>query len=481
MSLISFGAITSCSKEDTVDKSSVIKPVNKPTPKPDGGSDTDPVNPGGSSTDPDNNKPSLKGLHVEGRFLKDENGNVVNLHGFAQTYSSWFNEGNKYWSGYDVDGCLKYNKRMIDGIYQKGWHMTWMRLHMDPQWTTTPGYKRSKFNGSDEADIAGFDEDRFRKYLDEIYVPMAEYAISHGMVVVMRPPGVCPHILCTSEHWEETKNLPWSYTENNTTYNGKYLAQDYQEYLKTIWDIVSNHPSLCNNPYIQFELANEPVYIWDPEIKDYGNRWDKDKGWVNTDNMKKICTEIFQSVVDVIRDNGCNNVLWVPGPAYQGDYTGYAKYPIKDPADNFGYAVHCYPGWFGSDGNNGDGGVGNGSYAEFSKQFNEKVGCVASKRPIIVTELDWARPGFARSGYLGTWGTGYTGVAGKGGFGANFKRIADEMGNVSWLTFVWEHHLAEFDPDHEEDGGADKTGLYDWESGVYPVYQWFNEYWDEMQ
>jgi hypothetical protein len=31
-------------------------------------------------------------LHVEGRFLKDPHGNVVNLHGFAQTYSPYFNE-----------------------------------------------------------------------------------------------------------------------------------------------------------------------------------------------------------------------------------------------------------------------------------------------------------------------------------------------------------------------------------------------------
>ena len=418
---------------------------------------------------PSDDSKVASGLHVDGKYLKDENGKIVNLHGFAQTYSAWFNEQGKYWSGLDVAGCMKYNKEKIDGIVKAGWHMTWMRLHMDPTWTNTPGTKRSDASGSDEADITNFDPKLLQKYLDELYVPMAEYAISKGMKVVMRPPGVCPHIITTSEHYTETSHLSLK--------EGKpYPSQDYQEYLKTVWNIVSQHPKLCNNPNVMFELANEPVYIWDPEAKNYGPRWDNAKGWIDGDNYYKIETEIFQSVVDVIRANGCDNVLWVPGVAYQGDYRGYAKFPIK--GSNIGYAVHCYPGWFGSDGNNGDGGVGTGSYTEFRKQFDEKVGCIASKAPIIVTELDWARPEFARQGYLGTWGTGYTGEAGKGGFGANFKRIADEYGNVSWLTFVWEHHLAAFDPTHPEDGGADGTGLYDYQSGVYPLYQWFNDYYN---
>ena len=31
-------------------------------------------------------------LHVDGRYFKDPSGNIVNLHGFAQTYSPWFNQ-----------------------------------------------------------------------------------------------------------------------------------------------------------------------------------------------------------------------------------------------------------------------------------------------------------------------------------------------------------------------------------------------------
>jgi len=52
-------------------------------------------------------------LHVEGRSLKDPHGNIVKLHGFAQTYSPWFNKPGIKWSNYNVAACLTYNK----GLY----------------------------------------------------------------------------------------------------------------------------------------------------------------------------------------------------------------------------------------------------------------------------------------------------------------------------------------------------------------------------
>ena len=58
---------------------------------------------------------------------------------------------------------------------------------MDPYWSNRPGA-----SVSGENDISAFDFDRFCKYLDAVFVPMAEYAISKGLYVVMRPPGVCP-------------------------------------------------------------------------------------------------------------------------------------------------------------------------------------------------------------------------------------------------------------------------------------------------
>ena len=174
---------------------------------------------------------SLPALHVEGQFLVDANGKRVNLHGFAQTFSPWFNERGTKWSNYDVSGCLSYNKGIIDKVMAAGWKMTFVRQHMDPYWSNTPGV-----NVTGENDISAFDFNRFKQYLDEVFVPMAEYAISKGLYVVMRPPGVCPEKIT--------------------------IGDAYQQYLIKVWDYVAQHPKLKDNGAILFELANEPIGIY---------------------------------------------------------------------------------------------------------------------------------------------------------------------------------------------------------------------------
>ena len=159
---------------------------------------------------------TYSGIRVEGRFLVDTEGKQVNLHGFAQTYSPWFNEQMTKWNNYDVQACLTYNKGLIDQMLIKGWEMDFVRLHMDPYWSNTPGVQTTGEN-----DISAFSMERFKKYLDEVFVPMAEYMISKGMYVVMRPPGVCPHEIA--------------------------VGDAYQDYLNNVWDVVSRHPKLSNN------------------------------------------------------------------------------------------------------------------------------------------------------------------------------------------------------------------------------------------
>ena len=63
---------------------------------------------------------SLSPLHVDGPFLVNAEGRRVNLHGFAQTFSPWFNEQGTKWTNYDVNKCLSYNKGIIDGIMNAG-------------------------------------------------------------------------------------------------------------------------------------------------------------------------------------------------------------------------------------------------------------------------------------------------------------------------------------------------------------------------
>jgi len=354
-------------------------------------------------------------LRVEGRYLKDSYGHVVNLHGFGQTYSPWFNEQGTKWSNYNVNACLSYNKGLIDKIGSAGWKMNFIRLHMDPYWSNTPGCT-PKYHEAHNC----FSETRFRKYLDEVFVPMAEYAISKGLYVVMRPPGVSP---------EKIK-----------------IGDDYHQYLIKVWGIVAKHAKLMNNPNIMFELANEPIDILGTD----GTYGAGTQG--HFDNLKTF----FQTIVDTIRTT-TDNILWVPGLGYQSLYAGYAANPIE--GQNIGYAVHVYPGWF----NSGQG------YEPFQKGWDSQVQPVADFAPVIVTEMDWAPEKYGKS-----WGKDVTGTAGGSGFGANFKKITDDCGNVSWMLFTGPELLAQFG---NPNAPADIVDfLTDPEACPWPIYHWYQDY-----
>jgi len=239
----------------------------------------------------------------------------------------------------------------------------------------------------------------------------------------MRPPGVCPERI--------------------------EIGGVYHEYLIKVWGIVAKHPDLKNNPHIMFELANEPINILGTD----GTYGAGTQG--HFDNLKTY----FQEIVDTIRASA-DNILWVPGLGYQSLYSGYAVNPIE--GENIGYAVHVYPGWF----NSGQG------YEPFQRGWNNQVQPVADFAPVIVTEMDWAPERHEKS-----WGKATTGTAGGDGFGANFKKITDDCGNVSWLLFTEPHLLADFG---NPDAPADVVDfLNDPEACPWPIYHWYEDYAEE--
>ncbi len=358
---------------------------------------------------------ALPALHVNGRYLNDPHGNIVNLHGYAQTFSPWFNERNTKWNNHDVQGCLDYNKGIIDALFEADWKMNFVRMHMDPYWSNTPGCE-GRYEGEE-----CFNEGRFLTYLDQVFIPMAEYAVSKGLYVVLRPPGVCP---------EEIE-----------------IGGVYQQYLLKVWAHVAKHPKLKNHPNIMFELANEPIRILGPD----GTYGSGSQG--HFDNLKIY----FQEIVDLIRESA-DNILWIPGLGWQSQYQGFAINPIE--GNNIGYAIHVYPGWF----NSGDG------YGPFQSGWDEQVKPVADFAPIMVTEMDWAP-----EHYDSSWGKGTTGTAGADGFGANFKKIVDDSDNVSWLVFTEPHLLKDFTGEPPAEGEP-YTFLNDPEACPWPVFHWFEEY-----
>ncbi|MBO4822290.1 MAG: family 43 glycosylhydrolase [Prevotella sp.] len=324
----------------------------------------------------------LPTLSVEGRWLVDQHGNHVVLHGVMDTPNAWFNGGRWGWSYSSVSPCINYFEKLFAGLEIAKCDV--FRLHMDPAWTNDPN-KQSDGRESGEADISRFSSSRLKTYLRTLYFPLAKRAMNHGMFVVVRPPGVCPGNLQVGDY--------------------------YNDYLMTVWDIFSQNDSIKKySGQISIELANEPVSLKN----------------ANGEDDPKALHDFFQPIVDKIRANGFTGIIWAPGTGWQANYTSYADYPIE--GYNIGYAVHDYCGWYGCSDENP-------SAENKINQFHKQVP-VVDTAPIIITEVDWS-PKKEGTGHYnehgdwvesnwGTWATGSTSKWGKA-----FKAMLDHFGNIS--------------------------------------------------
>ena len=341
-------------------------------------------------------------LHVEGKWLVDNYGNHVVLHGVMDTPSAYFNGGRWGWS-YDDAGrtrCINYFETLFGGLEQANCDV--FRLHLDPAWTNDPNAHFMDASlqplndkgeiSTGEDNVYHFSPSRLTSYLKTLYFPIAKRAINHGMFVVMRPPGVCPHDIKVGDY--------------------------YQEYMLTVWDIVTKNDSIRKySGQISLELANEPVNVKN----------------ANGASDKKALRDFFQPVVDKIRANGFKGIIWIPGSGWQSGYADYKTYPIVD--SNFGYAVHDYNGWYGCEDKN----ISPSNVTQATKnkitQFHNQVP-VVDTNPIIVTEIDWS-PTKEGTGHYnehgqwvesnwGTWATGRTSA-----WGIVTKGVHDHYGNIS--------------------------------------------------
>ena len=223
-------------------------------------------------------------LHVDGNQLHDPQGNTVVLHGVMDTPSPYFNSwrwGNIADDAH-VDACLQYFDKLYTAITDttQGAFANVFRLHLDPCWTNDPD-KKSDGKESGEADISRFSAQRLEKYLRSLYFPLARKAVGHGLYVVMRPPGVCPKTI--------------------------QAGGEYQQYLMTVWDIVSRNDSVRKYAgQLSIELANEPVQVTDSTGQE----------------TPQALQQFFQPIVNKIRANGFTGIIWVPGSGWQSNYRG---------------------------------------------------------------------------------------------------------------------------------------------------------------
>lgn len=369
---------------------------------------------------------SVSPLRVEGNHLVDKDGEQVMLHGVMDTPSPYFS-GYRFTDGHPIDvytqgdqylqKCKDYFNELFTAVTDRkqGSYCNVFRLHMDPCWTND-GSKPLVGKGG-ENNISQYSGERLTNYLTKLFVPLAMSAKNKGMYVIMRPPGVCP---------------------DNIT-----VGDDYQKYLLDVWDRVTKNRSVtlygnASNGWLSLELANEPINIYD------------ENGGLNTPDALH---DFFQPIVDKIRSNGFEGIIWVPGATWQQNYKGYATRPIIDKKKSgtklierenpmLGYAVHFYPGWF-STGN---------SYFDTNtiiKSFYDMVP-VVKDHPIMITEVDWSPKDPTGQGHYnetgdwvepncGTWATGETSK-----FGKAYKGFLDFFGNIG-MTLTHTHDYIDID------------------------------------
>lgn len=394
---------------------------------------------------------AIPDLKVSGKEFVDPTGKAVTLHGVMDTPNAYFN-GNRWTNGiaypyYNQPGAVAAVKKYFTKIFQaianptKGTYCNLFRLHLDPAWLrddniTADGFtvisdkdKTAKDpHGNevgDEANIIHFSMDKFKARMTDLYVPIIQDALAHGLYVVVRPPGVFPHDIWVGDY--------------------------YNTFLTNIWDEISKNDYIkAHSGQIMLELGNEPVRIWKtgqtiPTVPATNKTLESTRGDAYNGHSENnpVLADFFQPIVDKIRQNGFNGIILLPGTSYQANYNSYKNKAISD--NNYGYAVHNYPGWYG-------GWDANQTEAQFISTFESQV--PVDSKPIVITEVDWS-PEWRLSdkshwneehtqftaGNYGTWATGTTNGVTQGvdlvasqniGWGLKYRHLVDKHPNISF-------------------------------------------------
>ena len=370
-------------------------------------------------------------LHVDGNQLRDEVGNKVVLHGVMDSPNP--NANNSRWGILTIDdsipACMAYFDKVLDAVTDnsKGAYANVLRLHLDPAWTNRTDIAPDP-NQYGEADISRFSANKLKNYFKKLYWPLISKALHHGMYVIMRPPGVCQSSIS--------------------------VGGDYQEYLTDVWELLSRNDSVRKySGQISIELASDPIRV-------------TTKSGLVTKNAMR---DFFQPIIDVIRGNGFDGIIWAPGTHWQSEFADYIQYPLVD--ENLGYAVHAYTGRFDVNENNCE-----PTYSVY--RFVKSVP-VLYTNPIMITETDWSPEnpetgrddGFGSIMYdnYGTWSTATTSK-----WGTALKAILDTYDNIGTIISKPDFYI---DVDEYLKNGTIRAGLNGIEEACgEPFFRWYKEW-----
>lgn len=337
-------------------------------------------------------------LHVTGRFLQDPSGKNVTLHGYMQPGASWFNgEGRNYRDPSDftdpanVAPALEYYRAVADIMSDPA-----PRYGMDHGWYCS--YVRFIGDGSAPHNFApGWDAEgnlarpeQFHGWLANVVVPFVEHCRARGLYVIL----------------VGNPSVAYPLGNDGKQDTGRNMSTQYQRNLIDFWSQVAAHPGLGSADNLHFEICNEPIAI---ETSFGAGDWG-----MGSEAHDRAITAFMQPVLDAIRAQGADNVVWIPGLGWQGQYAAFARYPVV--GDNLGYAAHIYPAYGGA----------HDDPAAVARLWATNYKPAADRWPMVTTEMFW-NPN-SGEGYQGLWN------AHTDGFGNAIRACLDEQGNVSFQT-----------------------------------------------
>ncbi len=266
---------------------------------------------------------ALSPLHTEGRYIKDEFGNTVILHGVHYgthinvPAGGWVPEGatnDEPWgyTTWDPD-AIQYN---LDKMTEYG--VNALRIHM-------PTLERWYRNN---VEAGGVDAPTVR---DEIHYVIQE-AEKRGIYVIL-----CPWTLAYTESGEQTA-IPFDYYNDS---KGKYGPSGiYGPF--TYGAQVGIHPT--PEDFIDFWVGDV-----DSMHAEYGNYtnviyelWNEVNGWVSGWDLEHAYFDVCQNIIDRLREKGDDHLV-----VYSFGYSGYLSNMAMDRGlvlngTNIVYNIHAY-------------------------------------------------------------------------------------------------------------------------------------------
>ncbi len=340
-----------------------------------------PMLPGGGTASAWEGMPLSK-LHVSGNQLVNSSGEPVLLSGWHQPSGAyWTYQNSKYYldrnGGNRHAAILAYLKDITDTFTSTsakygnshGWYTNQVRLFIDRE---------------DMGDVAAgtYNFAGLQSVTQNVIIPYINYAKTKGLYV--------------------TLGLDFTLLDNKAT------TPSNLDKFNQIWGYLASQPAIKSADNVMFELINEPV------LSDVNGQWGGNPSQPNFPAFWNSLKNFQNSLISTIRSKGADNVIWASGLGWDQHYQLTASNPLTDPLNNYGYAVHWYPGYGAYD-----------NYTTLQQQWDTSIKPCADKYPINITETTWFKKQPGDSAYWDLFN------GSNAGFGKNTKAIFTAAGNVS--------------------------------------------------